>query len=222
VSAPLQEETEKDLQAMNQMVCRWIGIIAIALFLSILQMPLPARAHDGPPRLELTAERLNPGATLDIRGINIAAEQPVTLALIGAGAEYALGTVMGDEHGDFKLIVGVPVEAAVGTYNVRALAPNRVIVAVPLILAGSPISAEGGEQRDQDEPLLAPMPQPQDSSRSQPQPALTSQQPTASAAPAKASSAIAWWGAALAVLGVAAILLFVLRRRAVGASHIIP
>jgi hypothetical protein len=205
---------------MYQKICRWIGVIAIALFLSILHMPPTARAHDGPPRLELTAERLNPGATLDVRGINIAAEQPVTLALVGIGAEYALGTVMGDEHGDFKLIVGVPAEAAVGAYNIRAFAPNRVVVAVPLILAGSPIPVEGGEQRDQDEPLLAPMPQLQDSSRSQPQPALTSQQPTAPAAPAKAPSAVAWWGAALAALGVAAILALVLRRRAVGASQI--
>jgi hypothetical protein len=205
---------------MYQMIRKWAGIIAIALFLSILQMPLPARAHDGPPRIEVSAERLNPGATLEIRGINIAAEQPVTLALVGAGAEFALGTAVGDEHGDFKLAVGVPAEAAVGTYNVRAFAPNRVVVAVPLILAGSPISAEGSEQRDQDEPLLAPMPQLQDASRNQPQPAISSQQPNASTAPAKASSAIAWWGAVLAALGVAAILALVWWRRAVGASQI--
>jgi hypothetical protein len=129
--------------------------------------------------------------------------------------------VIGDEHGDFKLIVGVPVEAAVGAYNVRAFAPNRVVVAVPLILAGSPISAEGSEQRDQDEPLLAPMPQLQNSSRSQAQPALISQQPNVSAAPTKTSSTIAWWGAVLAVLGVAVVLVVVLRRRAVGARQII-
>ena len=205
---------------MFQPLPRWIRFFTIALLLSILYTPLPARAHDGPPRIEVGVERINPGATLDIRGINIAAEQPIALALVGAGAENALGTAMGDEHGDFKLAIDVPAEAAMGTYNVRALAPNRVVVAVPLILAGSPISAEGGEQRDHDEPLLAPMPQLPNSSRSQPQPAIISQQPSAPAAPlasAPATPAAALWYAlaALGVFAVAAGLALAWRRRSI-------
>ena len=53
--------------------------------------------------------------------------------------------------------VAVPREAAAGAYTVRAFGTNRVIVATPLTIVGATAEEEGG-QREQEEPLLAPMP----------------------------------------------------------------
>jgi len=136
----------------------FVQSVAILLMLA-LQIPGAALAHDGQPRLELGAERSNPGAELEVRGINIAAEMQITLALVGAGAEFPLGVVIGDEHGDFVIGVRLPAEALAGAYTVRAFGANRVVVVAPLTLVGS-ANAEGGERRDQSELALALMPQP--------------------------------------------------------------
>jgi hypothetical protein len=166
---------------MARSLCRCLQSACIALVVLIFQAPWAAQAHDGSPRIELSAERINPGAPLEVRGINIAPEQPVAVALVGGGAEYSLGQVLGDPHGDFTLAIEVPREATSGDYTVRAFGTNRVVVAAQLVIAGAPVAREGeGEQRDASEPLLAPMPE------SRPAPALpaaTSALPTASAAP---------------------------------------
>ena len=67
----------------------WRALVcALLLWLGLLQAA-PAWAHAGPPRLDLNAERLNPGAPLEVRGINIAPELPIAVALVGSGGEYA-------------------------------------------------------------------------------------------------------------------------------------
>jgi hypothetical protein len=177
-------------------------------------------AHDGPPRLELSAERLNPGAALEVRGINIAPELPIALALVGGGAEYSLGQVLGDPHGDFTLAVEVPREATSGDYTVRAFGTNRVVVAARLAVAGAPAALEGeGGQRDESEPLLAPMPRAGGEPEIQPaHPAAPRVEPPA----APPVITIPLWlavaiGVSLAAIGLAV----VLRRRAAGASEVV-
>ena len=136
----------------------FVQSVAILLMLA-LQIPGAALAHDGSARVELSRQQTSSGAELEIRGVNIAPEQPITLALIGAGDEYPLGTAIGDAHGDFVIGVRLPAEALAGAYTVRAFGANRVVVAAPLTLVGS-ANEEGGERRDQSELMLAPMPQP--------------------------------------------------------------
>jgi hypothetical protein len=134
--------------------------IFVALVVLTFQMPWVAHAHDGDPRLELAAERMRPGAVLEVRGINIAPELPVTLTLVGSGGEFALGTALGDEHGDFIFAVSLPAEAIAGAYTVRAFGANRVMASAALELVGAPVAPDGeGGQRAEDEPLLAPLPQ---------------------------------------------------------------
>jgi len=171
-----------------------------------------ARAHDGTARVELNAERISPGADLEVRGINIAPEMQITLALVGGGAEFPLGVVVGDAHGDFVQAVSVPREAAAGAYTVRAFGANRVIVAAPLTLVGMAIEEEGA-QREQDEPLLAPMP------RAQPASPAVAAMPTVAAAPtAPQERQITLWPAiALMALAATAGLTIVARRRAASA-----
>ena len=50
------------------------------LIILLLLAGLPAssaQAHNGPPRLDLGAERALSGTALEVRGVNIAPEQPV-------------------------------------------------------------------------------------------------------------------------------------------------
>ena len=189
-------------------ICLWAVCAPIAL------------AHGGPARLELGAERANPGVALEVRGINIAPEQPVALALVGAGAEFSLGAAMGDTHGDFTRTIDVPREAAAGAYTVRAFGANRVVVTAPLTILGAAASdEEEGAQRDQDEPLLAPMP------RAGVEPEIQPARPAAPRAEPPAAPpviAIPLWlavaiGVSLAAIGLAV----VLRRRAAGASEVV-
>jgi hypothetical protein len=132
------------------------------ILLLALLLPGAALAHEGPARIELNNQQTSSGAELEIRGVNIAPEQPITLSLIGSGATFALGTAVGDIHGDFVVGVRLPSEAQAGAYTVRAFGANRVIVGAPLTLLGVVIE-EAGEQRA-NEPLLAPMPRAQPAS----------------------------------------------------------
>jgi hypothetical protein len=191
-------------------------VIGIVLWLWAFGVPA-AHAHDGAPRLDLGAERLAPGATLEVRGINIAPEMQVTLALVGGGAEFPLGVVIGDEHGDFVQAVVVPREAIAGAYSVRAFGANRVVVAAPITIAGTAIE-EQGEQRAEEEPLLIPLPQRQPAPVQSIGGAATAAPatPVASARPTLPPAALIAFGALLAA-GLA--LALVARSRALRAGR---
>jgi len=135
-------------------------VIALTAWLWIGHAPT-AVAHGGPPRVEIGAEQVSPGATLEVRGVNIAPEQRVAVALVGPNADFPLGVAVGDAHGDFTQIFILPTNLSPGTYSIRAAGENRVIVGVSLTIIGSAVSSdsEDGTQRDADEPLLVPLPQ---------------------------------------------------------------
>lgn len=118
-----------------------------------------ARAHDGPPRVELGADRVPPGANLVVRGVNLVPDTFIEVELISVEAHYTLGAAQGDEHGDFTQGFIVPAEAVAGDYLVQVSVEHYDLASTPLVLAGAAvIEAEGEAQRDEDEPLLAPMP----------------------------------------------------------------
>src|SRR6266508_471686 len=200
------------MRTIHQIVAR-IGCFLVVLL--ALQIPGAALAHEGAARIELNTQQTSSGAELEIRGVNIAHEQPITLALVGAGDEYPLGTAIGDVHGDFVIGVRLPAEALAGAYTVRAFGANRVVVAAPLTLVGS-ADEEGGERRDQSELMLAPMPQP--NLAAQPQTAAQLQPPQAAVAPRAEDQSANISPALLAVGGLAVLMLVVLlamRSRAV-------
>jgi hypothetical protein len=186
--------------------------ISILLILLLAGLPAPLTwAHNGPPRIELGAERAAPGVTIEVRGVNIAPEQPVTLTLIGGGQEFGFGTVVGNEHGDFAQIVTIPREAVAGVYTLRAFGLNRMMVAAPLTIIGRADDDEG-EQRGEEEPLLAPMPRPQ--------PAAPAGAPMTTSVPAPNATSVhpfaPWFAAGLAALAVLASLVIMARKRATG------
>src|SRR5438105_2864621 len=96
------------LPAMNKIMLWRALMAALVLWLWVAQAPPPTRAHPGPPRVELVADQLNPGATLEVQGINIAPEQQVTLALVQSNLEIPLGLAVGDQHGDFTAVFVLP------------------------------------------------------------------------------------------------------------------
>ena len=183
-------------------------IIAMALWSACLG-PGIVLAHDGPPRLELNAEQLNPGGALEVRGVNLTPEQPITPVLVGAGSEFPLGAATSDAHGDFTQVFVLPVDVMSGDYAVRASDPTNMFVDTPLRVAGTAVTAEDeGGQRDEDEPLLAPLPI---------SPRVVSTPPQRTAAPveppAPPPQAGAWWPLAFGAAVAATLGLAVLVRR---------
>lgn len=137
---------------------------AIRLLTFLLIATYPAQltyAHGGPPRIELSAERINPGATIEVRGLGIDPEGQVILTLVGLGRDMPLGVAQSDQAGDFTQLVALPTTLPSGDYQIRATGANRVIVSASLVIVGT---ADAGEEegalRDEDDPLLAPMPLP--------------------------------------------------------------
>ena len=117
----------------------------------------PVLAHGDEPRLEISAERINPGETVDVRGVDFEFEELVILTLISSGYELSLGEVTADTEGIFLLTIILPPDLAEDIYYFRAVTDDHEILSPALTVAGPAIiEGEGGEgQRDEDDPLQA-------------------------------------------------------------------
>jgi hypothetical protein len=118
------------------------------------------RADGEDPRVEISADRLAPGMILQVRGVNLEREQNIPVALVGVEGEFPLGVVTSNEVGEFTQSFTLPVHLPEGVYRVLAKNPTSVsVISAPLTIQGAPVMVEGEEViRDEDEPLLAPMP----------------------------------------------------------------
>ncbi len=142
----------------RKMLVRSVATL-VALCLLIALTSAAALAHDGPPRLELNTDRIPPGATLEVRGVNLASDESINLTLIGNGSEFPLGVAMTDAHGDFTQAFALPTELTEGAYIVRASKATGPVAEAPLTVFGPAVSAEDeGGQREEEDGLLAPMP----------------------------------------------------------------
>lgn len=180
----------------------WFRAALLAAGLALLGVA-PAAGHGGPPRVELSAVRLQPGATLEVRGINLDADEVIRIVLAGPAGAILLGEVLADSHGDCAASLSLPVDTAPGVYAVQASAAGRLLAAARLQVAGVPVSTGAeDERRDESEPLLAPMPV-----RQAPAPARVSpaRQPVTAAASSSplAPAALAAAAGLLAALGLA-------------------
>lgn len=130
------------------------------MFVLTLAFAQPAQAHVGQPRLELSVEKVNPGGALDIRGVEFDYEETISLYLERPGIAIQLGEAVADLDGVFLHSAVLPVDLPEGAYNIRAKTDHHEVVSPALTVQGSPILEEGGGQgvRDEDDPLLAPMP----------------------------------------------------------------
>ena len=130
----------------------------VVLLIAVLSVQ-PVFAHGDEPRIEISADSLNPGDVLDIRGVDFEFEEVVDLLLVGPQAEVPFGTVLADTEGVFLLTVTLPMDITEGTYVMRATTDDHVVES-PQITVWGTADLGGGEEgpREEDDGLLAPMP----------------------------------------------------------------
>lgn len=85
---------------------------------------LPVKAHDGPPAVVLGQYQVAPGASVEIRGINLLSDLPVQVVLTANGRDYLLGEALCDGHGDFTRVFTLPADLATAVYLVQAVDTN--------------------------------------------------------------------------------------------------
>ena len=134
---------------------RFVTTAAIAAAVLVL-MTAPVAAH-GELVFQLGAERAAPGDVVEVRG-DIGAGDSVEIALISKadGARRSIATLTDVEEGHFQSYVTIPADLPAGDYLVEA-GSESIAVRAPLAVVGF-ADLGGGEQRDQDETLLAPVP----------------------------------------------------------------
>lgn len=81
----------------------------------------PVLAHEGGPRLNLIPPQSMPGATLEVEGVNLGTDLPVTVVLNREGQRWVLGEATCDGHGDFTGFFELPAELTTGRYTVAVL-----------------------------------------------------------------------------------------------------
>jgi hypothetical protein len=133
--------------------------LSFILALLILSFPLCAYAHDEEAYIELNVKQAQPGMTIEVRGHSFEPGDSTTIALmlVGTDRPQLLGQAAADDQGDLVQTVLLPLDVIEGAYEVRVTDSHHVATALLDIVAVSN-SAEGGGQRNEEEPLLAPMP----------------------------------------------------------------
>lgn len=115
-------------------------------------------AH-GEETLELGAERVQPGGSVEVRG-DLGTGERFGVALISQvdGTRWVVGSIAASEEGHFDGYVTVPPETPAGDYLVEVTAEGVVDAATaraPIAIAGSPIGSDG-ERPDQAEGFAGP------------------------------------------------------------------
>lgn len=127
----------------------------------------PAFAHAGEPRLEISVERINPGGTVELRGVDFDYEQLVTLSLTSTHAEIPLNEVTTDVEGTFTQIVVLPADLAPNIYNFQAKTDHEVVTSPTLTVWGVAVEdQESNVIQDQSDVQFEPLPTPIDASAS--------------------------------------------------------
>ena len=136
-------------------------VLPAIVVIGLLVAPQPAWADGEDPRLEISADRLAPGMILQVRGVNLTREENIPILLVGIEGEFPLGLITSNEVGEFTQSFALPTELPEGTYRVLARNTSQVaVISAPLTIQGPAVMSdvEEGGIRDEDEPLLAPMP----------------------------------------------------------------
>lgn len=131
-------------------------MLALVLAVRVAQ---PVSAHGNAPRLEINLERINPGGTLEMRGVDFEYETEIALKLVGSQVDISLGTVSSDVDGIFVHNLVLPTDLPEGAYVVCATTYDHVIYSPTFTVWGAAISnAEENGIRDQSDVQLEPLP----------------------------------------------------------------
>jgi hypothetical protein len=142
---------------------KFLYIPSLFVILFALIFAQPAFAHGGDPRIEISTSQLNPGGTLDLRGVDFEFEEQITLVLASPQVEIPIGSVIADAEGIFQLSIALPTDLPEGTYTVRATTEDHVVESPQITVRGSAdVQGMQADRLDEDAGygLLAPMPTP--------------------------------------------------------------
>jgi hypothetical protein len=133
----------------------------VSVFVSLFALfyALPALAHGGEPRLEISAERINPGGVMEVRGVDFDYDEPVSLSLMRSEIQIPLMEVTADGQGVFTQIITLPADLPTGEYNFRARSDHHMIMSPTIIVWGAAVQdQEDSGIRDQSDLQLGPLP----------------------------------------------------------------
>jgi len=130
----------------------------IVLFIFALVFVRPVFAHGNQPRLEISAERLNPGDTLQLRGVDFEYDQEVAVELVDSTTHVlvvSVGNAVTDIEGVFIQNIILPADLPEGNYALRAIAYDHEIFSPPFTVWGTLIQGEESNvARDQSDVQL--------------------------------------------------------------------
>lgn len=101
-----------------------------------------------------------PGDGVAVRA-DLVATGPVALTLVGIdGGRREVGSIEETDQGHFDVLVRIPVDLAPGPWTILAEVAGAPIGSAVVQVGGDPVGAEDGGQggRDEDDPLLVPLP----------------------------------------------------------------
>lgn len=143
----------------------WSAVATAAALL----FPGSVLAHSGEFLLVAEPTTVAPGGTVSVRA-DLPTTGPLRLSLAGSGGSVReVGVVEETDEGHFETFVQIPVDLPSGRWALVAQSDDATIASTTLEVAGSPIGEEedghGGE-RDEEDPLLVPLPSGWQASRS--------------------------------------------------------
>jgi hypothetical protein len=133
----------------------------VSVFVSLFALfyALPALAHGGEPRLEISVERINPGGVMEVRGVDFDYDEPVVLSLMRSEIQIPLVEVIADGEGVFTQIIVLPADLPTGEYNFRARSDHHMVMSPTIIVWGVAVQdQEDSAIRDQSDVQLGPLP----------------------------------------------------------------
>ena len=171
-------------------------------------------AHGGETFFIAEPSLVAPGEAVGIRA-DLLTSGPVYLSLVGTdGTRIEAGVVEQTEDGHLEVFLQIPTDLPTGHWTLLAEADGVAIASTTIEVAGAPVGEEVGGQgpRDEDDPLLVPLPSGWRAVRSDP-PAAT--QPTVAGSSGGEVDLVPFLSLAAAVIALAVL---VTRTRPRGSS----
>jgi hypothetical protein len=134
-------------------------IVPIAIILIMFWFTASnALAHGSEPRLEISAEQVNPGGLVEVRGVDFDYEESVALSLTRSKIQIPLSEVTADVEGIFIKTIVLPADLPAGEYNFIARTTHHLVMSPALTVWGAAIQdQEDNSIRDQSDVQLEPM-----------------------------------------------------------------